>query len=248
MTKVITLLLLSRLMISVVTAQCVPNAAYTAPGIYPDSASGFPPAVATYEYNLVITAVIPADTILFPFPQLPIDSIGVKSITGLPEGFEALPNRPSGFWHGGTSGCMLITGTPGHDQVGHYPLIIKVDGYMGGLGYPFPHEITFYSITVFDSTAYGITSSETASNIRLAAYPNPFTNKIMLEFYAFESGLYDLLIYNTDSRLIQKETIKAVKGKTIHETDGSHLKPGIYICRLMHRERKISTAIKLVKY
>ena len=112
MKKYITLLIISFLVVTLAFGQCIPDPQYTLPGIYPDSATGFPPAVATYEYNFVITAIIPADTIVFPFPRMNIDSIGVAEITGMPEGFQAIPSRPSGFWLGGTSGCMLITGTP----------------------------------------------------------------------------------------------------------------------------------------
>ena len=152
--------------------------------IYPDSATGFPPAVATYEYNFVITAIIPADTIVFPFPRMNIDSIGVAEITGMPEGFQAIPSRPSGFWLGGTSGCMLITGTPIEAQVGVYPLAITVVGYMGGLGLPIPYTIDYYSITVLPAAAYGIDEPGVYGNIRLKAFPNPFAGKFNLEFYA----------------------------------------------------------------
>jgi hypothetical protein len=248
MIKITTLILLSLSLSSLAHGQCVPNAAYNTPGIYPDSASGFPPAVATYEYNLVITAVIPFDTIVFPLPRLPVDSIGMSSITGLPAGFEAIPNRPSGYWLGGTSGCMLITGTPAHDQVGHYPLVIEVVGYMGGLGFPFPYEITFYSITILDSTAYGIRSPQHSVFSNISVYPNPFSSDLNLTFYTQEPGSYDCLIYDSMSRLLVAESIQVVAGNNAHRIDGSALKPGLYSCMIRHKSKNFSSVVKLLKY
>lgn len=247
MKRFIALLVLKTILLAGVYGQCEPNPAYLLPGIYPDSATGFPPAVATYEYNLVITAVIPADTIVFPLPRLPIDSIGMHDIIGLPDGFEAIPNRPSGYWLGGTSGCMLITGTATQAQVGEYPLTIQAVGYMGGLGLPYAYEITYYSITVLDSTAFGIPELA-ANNLGLKAFPNPVSGSFVLEFHSSEPGEFEFLVYDNLSRVQFIETINAASGKTSHRIDGSELKPGLYLCVVRQKHKNISSAIKLVKY
>jgi len=132
---------------------CEPDTLYTLPGFYPDSATGFPPAYATFEYNLVITAVIPPDT-LFLGMRRNIDSIGIFTIIGLPEGFEALPNSPSGYWPGGSSGCLLITGTPTSEQVGEYPLQFVLYGYVELIPFPIAFELNYYTLNVLDSV-YG---------------------------------------------------------------------------------------------
>ncbi|MBK6966455.1 MAG: hypothetical protein IPH20_21795 [Bacteroidales bacterium] len=103
-----------------------------------------------------------------------VDSIGVVEVEGLPEGFQAIPSRASGFWLGGTSGCMLITGTPTELQVGVYPLTFSLVGYMGGLGLPIPYTIDYYSITVLPASAFGIDDPGVHGNIRMKAFPNPF--------------------------------------------------------------------------
>lgn len=229
-------------------AQCQPDPQYTQPGIYPDSATGFPPAVATYEYNFVITAIIPVDTIVFPFPRMNIDSIGVAEITGMPEGFQAIPSRPSGYWLGGTSGCMLITGTPTEAQVGVYPLSITVVGYMGGLGLPIPYTIDYYSITVLPAASYGIDEAGVFGNISLKAFPNPFTGKFNLEFYAQSAGNFECLIYDSRGRLLKSETISTDTGNQSYSIDGSDLEPGIYFCRLSHTRENLSAVIRLIKH
>jgi hypothetical protein len=247
MKRLITLLILKTIIISGVYGQCEPNPAYVLPGIYPDSATGFPPAVATYEYNLVITAVIPADTIVFPFPRLPIDSIGVHAIIGLPEGFEAIPNRPSGYWLGGTSGCMLITGTATQAQVGEYPLTIQAVGYMGGINLPYAYEITYYSIIVLDSTTFGI--PDLANNkLGLKVFPNPVSGLFFIEFFSPEPGEYQCLIYDNLNRIQLSETFIATTGKISYRLDGSFLKPGLYFCVIRQKHKNILSAIKLVKY
>lgn len=247
MTRFLTFLTLVLMFPVMLHAQCQPDPQYTLPGIYPDSATGFPPAVATYEYNFVITAIIPADTIVFPFPRMNIDSIGVAEITGMPEGFQAIPSRPSGFWLGGTSGCMLITGTPTEAQVGVYPLAITVVGYMGGLGLPIPYTIDYYSITVLPAASYGIDEPGVYGNIRLKAFPNPFSGKFNLEFYAQSAGNFECLIYDSRGRLLKSETITTDAGNQSYSVDGSDLEPGIYFCRLSHTRENLSAVIRLIK-
>ena len=45
---------------------CVPDPQYTAPGIYPDSVTGFAPAIQCTYYEQVITNIVPADTNVGP--------------------------------------------------------------------------------------------------------------------------------------------------------------------------------------
>ncbi|KAF5040495.1 hypothetical protein DSECCO2_532870 [anaerobic digester metagenome] len=241
----VTLIIFSLIYTSLSYGQCIPDPKYTQPGIYPDSATGLPPAVATYEYNAVFTAVIPADTIVSPFPVMTIDSIGVALITGLPEGFQAIPNRPSGYWPGGTSGCMLITGNPTESQTGVYPLSITVVGYMGGLGLPFPYEITYYSLTILPASAYGIDDKVNA--LRLQAFPNPFTGMISLTFYAREKGIYSCRILDATGRLLQTQTLDVIPGENTGLVDGSTLAPGIYFCALSRKDGKDFSIIRLIK-
>jgi len=246
MRKMIVTLLMSVLICNFLYSQCDPNPAYTRPGIYPDSASGFPPAVATYPYNLVITAVIPKDTLFFPFGRLNIDSIGVHEVSGLPEGFQALPNRPSGYWLGNTSGCMLITGTPSKNQVGEYPLKFTVVGYMGGFGLPIPYEITFYKITVLDSIFFGVNDPVKAC-LALKAYPNPFNERFAIDFWVAEPAKYIIEVYDTGTRKLVNHTIEAVPGKNSFTFDGNFLPRGIYFCMIRNEQNSIIEALKLLK-
>jgi hypothetical protein len=216
------------LMVKGLLAQCTPDPYITNPGIYPDSASGFPPAVATYPYNLTITVVVPADTLIPPLPLLPIDSIGVTGVEGLPEGFQFLPSRPSGFWPGGTKGCALITGTPTKAQVGEYPLVFHVVGYISNL--PFPYDVTFYSIKVLDSTHYGIDDSGDKFSLEVSQLsPN---DQIQLFISSPTSGNFLFQLYNINGLIVYSETLNISAGESHFSIKPGKLPKGIYFISL----------------
>lgn len=95
------------------TAQtCQPDTSFTLGGIYPDS---LPPACVGIPYQSNITLVVPVDTTV-AFPPfgtftLPIDSIVLDDILGLPTGMTYGCNPGSCSLPGGTTGCVGITGT-----------------------------------------------------------------------------------------------------------------------------------------
>ncbi len=245
MKNTFTLLFVSLISVSIAFGQCEPNPYYSAPGIYPDSAAGLPPAVATHEYNFVITAIIPADTTVAPFPTFAIDSIGVTEITGLPEGFQALPNSPSGFWHGGSRGCLLITGTATPEQVGVYPLRFTVVGYMGGLGIPFPYEITYYSLTVLDAGTWGMDELSGNGSFGVRIYPNPASGEFSMQCIVAETGSYLLDIYALNNQLVLNRTLFLRQGENTIRMDIPGLNPGIYYGILRHPYKRESSAFKL---
>lgn len=218
-------------------AQCTPDPYITRPGIYPDSAAGFPPAVATYPYNLTITVVVPADTLIPPLPLLPIDSIGVTSVEGLPEGFQFLPSRPSGFWPGGTKGCALITGTPSKNQVGTYPLTFHVVGYISNL--PFPYDVTFYSINILDSSNYGIENTKLINHFTVyQTLPGaPFN----ISFNSSATGKFEIQLLNVNGIPIYSEMLEVRTGENNFIFNPGKLAQGVYLILL--RDTKGQQAI-----
>ncbi len=247
MIRLFTLISLALLSPLLIQAQCQPDPQYTEPGIYPDSATNLPHAFATYEYNAVFTAIIPADTMLLPGLTLRIDSIGVTDIQGLPAGFSAIPNRPSAFWHGGTSGCMLITGTPTEAQVGTYPLQITVVGYIGGLGLPNAFVIDYYSITVREAAVYGF--SENHKNpLQLKSSPNPFRENTSVSFQAPETASYEIALFDLLGRKLGSEQIFATSGRVTHAPETVHLRQGTFICTVTNLKSGATSSIRIVKH
>lgn len=248
MKKSLLLLLFTALIASKGFAQCQPDTNFVRPAIYPDSATGLLPAYATYAYHMVITAVIPADTVFFGSLR-PVDSIGVLQVTGLPAGFTAVTNSPSNFWHGGKTGCMLISGTPTKQQVGNFPLLIKLAGYIRSLPLPLHFDLTAYSIKVLDSAAYsGIDEQRFSNNAVLKILPNPFGNSFTLQINTSAPENFDLLIYDVNSRLIRTESVESNEGLNHFTFDSAALRPGVYFCRLRKANGVLSGSAKMIKY
>jgi hypothetical protein len=91
-----------------------------------------------------MTVVVPKDTFSFT-----IDSLNFTSITGLPTGFTATPNKSG--WPGNSSGCLEISGTPADSMQGKtYQLIINATVHVSILSEPLTYK--GYKIFVNDTT------------------------------------------------------------------------------------------------
>ena len=113
MKKLVSLLLIIGAMFtsaSDVYAQCSPDPALTSDGIFPLVLTE---ACQNQAYSQVITINVPTDTtVTNPIPlTIPIDSIVLDSVVGLPPGFtfQCVPSTCS--FPGGTSNCVLLSGT-----------------------------------------------------------------------------------------------------------------------------------------
>lgn len=249
MKRSLLLLSLSVLFASDVIGQCQPDTTLLRPGIYPDSATGLLPAYATYPYHMVISVLTPVDTILPGLPRMAVDSIGVLQIIGLPAGFTAVTDSPSGFWRGNKRGCMLISGTPNKQQVGTYPLLFKLAGYVGSIPLPLYFDLTSYNIKVLDSAAYsGIDEQKLLNNPAFKILPNPVGSSFTLQVNAGAPENYDLLIYDVNSRLVKTEMIETTEGPNHFSFDATTLRPGVYFCRLRKTNGTLSGSAKMIKY
>jgi len=220
--------------VTVVLSQpCVPGPE-TQPGTYPDSAQGLPHAYANVYYETVITVVVPTDTVVSGF-TVPIDSIGIVAVNGLPTGFSYTPNRPSGYWPGGTKGCVLLSGM--HPNVGTFPLSIQVQGYAAGMSVPF--NITFYTIHV-DSTHLSV---ENVQNNAFEVYqnmPNPFTGITEISFNSDINGTFNFEVFDMIGQRIYANEIRAQKGLNTVNFDGASLTQGIYFYKISNSARSFT--------
>jgi len=177
--KSILIIILSVLLFKPSNAQlCVPGND-TIPGFYPDTITNLPLAVANLQYNAAMTVVVPLDTnysgVLFV-----IDSLGITGITGLPSGFTYLPNTASGYWAGGISGCIMISGMASYAQRGIYPLTLQLNMIAGGM--QIPSTFNGYRLEIVDSVftncfdTIGASAIDTCfSFIPNSAYINNYT-------------------------------------------------------------------------
>jgi len=109
---------------------CVPDMQYTNGGLYPSATdSAFSPAFEGIPYSTVVTAVVPADTLVPPF-LFNFDSVHVITIDGLPPNFTYDCEPTNCTFVGNTSGCVLISGTGASGSAGVYPLTVYTTTYL----------------------------------------------------------------------------------------------------------------------
>ena len=220
--------------IVLLNAQCTPDPQYTSPGIYPDTITNLPHATATVAYNTTMTAVVPADTTVIV--TIPIDSIGITQFTGLPTGLTWQANTSSNYWHGGTSGCVLISGTT--TQVGIFPLSIQTKTYLGLGMQPVNTPVLGYKIVVDPIT--GI------NNVNLEKFdisqnsPNPFSFKTDILFTSPVAETIQFTVYNLIGEVVYKESINAIAGINEIEFTTSNLPSGIYMYQINNKAQTVT--------
>jgi len=210
------------------SSQCVPGN-YQKPSIYPDTLTNLDTAYANKPYQMVMTAVIPVDTFVFG-NRLPIDSIGIVSLTGLPPSMSYKSDKASGYWAGGTKGCILISGSPKDEETGIYPLNIVVSAVVAGL--PANYPVKGYKIIVIGK---GSSITDLPLLYDLKIYPNPVIDVASLRFFSQTNDFCRLTIYNCFGQIIVNQNHLCNYGENQLIVHAEHLNKGIYFLRItMH--------------
>ncbi len=168
---------------------CAPDSQYTTAGVYPDSATGLSPSCVGVLYDELITIVVPADTtVVVGGISLPaaFDSAVVTSFLGLPPGFtyachdagNVVSPTDGCTYEGGTTGCMVISGTPTASDIGTHVLAITVDAYVGGAPTPALTQVVDYYTIVISGCTASLAEHLTSA---FTLYPNPSTDAVTLE-------------------------------------------------------------------
>ncbi len=229
--------------ITTANAQCTPDPQYTQPGVYPDSATGFDPAYVGQAYSQLITNVVPVDTCVeiipgFPCQTLSMDSIVVTNVTGLPAsmGYACSPNNC--VFVGGTSGCMIITGTPTAGEVGSHQVIVTLDAYVGGTGIPNPFTVDYYYIEVLQ----GVGVNELVDNKFAVRQnrPNPFGKTTDINYTVGKAADVEFKVINMLGAVVYKKTFEAEKGDNTIKLSSASLSSGVYMYSLKNGEKTIT--------
>lgn len=224
-------------------AQCTPDAQFTAPGIYPDSATNMMVAYELTAYSQTITNVVPADTcvvILFPpCTTLSLDSVVVESLTGLPPGLTFQCDNAECQYPGGQSGCAIISGTPPSGSAGTYPLTIQLSAYVGGFGIANPFTLDYYFIEVLPQVNSVAENESNAFAIKQNK-PNPFDDVTSIEYSLTENGKVTFEVYNLVGELVDSKSINGNKGMNRLQFDGSELSNGAYIYKMTNNGNTIT--------
>ena len=230
---------------------CVPDGQYTSPGVYPDSATNLPISYVGSPYNETITAVTPADTcvvVLFPpCTTVPIDSVMVTSVTGLPAGFTIVSMNENTLpfkFLGGTSSCMLVTGNPTVGDTGVYPISVSGTSYatVFGLTQTSPFDVDYYSIRIIDTTS-STTGIEDFSKNTFGIkqnFPNPFSSTSTIEYYLPSNAIVNISIVNVLGEVLISENLFGNQGLNTYKLNASKLNSGIYFYQMTYQKEKIT--------
>lgn len=213
-----------------VYAQCTPDS-FTKPNIYPDTIKNLDTAYANQYYEMKMTAVIPVDTLVMG-NRLPIDSIGLISLSGLPSSINYVSNSPSGYWKGGTSGCILIYGTPINSDAGVYPLNITVRAFVAGI--PADYSVKGYRLVVVGNSQI----NDFHSLRDISVYPNPSNENISLHFYSHCDDNITISIFNPLGEIFSKLNVKANAGNNAVVISVSDLPSGLFFVHIFVNEEK----------
>lgn len=205
---------------------CTPDAQYTSPGIYPDTVTNLPPVSVGVAYTGVITAVVPTDTSYMGFTAT-IDSIGVTEIQGLPSGFTWAASTATGFFPGGTSGCIGIVGTAVAGQEGTYHLLIKVSisGVAMGMPITLPDTVNGYKL-VIGTVGYGVNDYYTFGVTEM--YPNPATDIANIVITNNETSDVSINITDMIGRTVSSSVHQVNAGENTVALNVESMPEGVY--------------------
>lgn len=197
-------------------SQCTPE--LTGPDFeaVPDTIVNLPTAYYPAPYEATIQMYIPTDTFVDLLQLvLPLDSLFITGIDGLPPSFEYQVYPSPGPIPGGTPICLQITNSLVYEEVaGSHPLFIHVTAWSVGL--PANGDITGYVLNV-EPLSVGITELETK-----ILNSNVVTDQ--LTFTKPPEGPIEII--GTNGKLLIKES-----NTTNRTVDVSALSNGIYFLR-----------------
>jgi hypothetical protein len=241
--KIITLLLAFTLMSVITNAQCVPDTSIThnVPGIYPDSATGLPHSMVGFPYSTTIQLKVKADTIYLGF-TVPIDSVVVTNVTGLPAGYSYSCTPSNCSFPGGSDACILLQGpAPTSGMIGSYPIQVQVVAHGTVLGSPasIPANINSYSIIIDDSTT-GISGIEKAAFFVGQNTPNPTRDLTVIPVVVNHSDAVTLTVSNLIGKKVFAQSYNLQKGKNNINVDVHALLPGIYLYSISNGKNTVT--------
>ena len=245
MKKIILIVFAFQLYIVQSFGQCTPDTSYKAPGYYP---SELPDALVGQAYTGVITVVVPKDTTVdigFGPMTFDIDSAGITDLTGLPTGFTYATNTASGYWHGGVTGCIAITGTATQDQIGDYMLTGNFDIYAAGMSYQ--EADSSFTLSVVDNPNGIISMNKHADFILLNNYPDPASTYTNITFFAPDKGQYSLQVFDVLGNVVFQKNIISTQVKNVVHINVSQWNAGLYFYSVSGTDKSLTGKMMIVR-
>jgi len=217
-------------------AQCSPDAQFTLPGIYPDSATGLLNAFVGQSYNQNITIITPTDTTVEYLGQMlnvTIDNIDLTDVTGLPNSFSYACDPPNCSFDGGTITCAeLYSASPLSSEIGSHQIIFETTTYVSNV--PFIETTTqddvidYYYLNI-SSTTNTINKFNDFTFDLKDIYPNPVSNNAKIQFISGNSTNVFFTVFNHLGEKIEERNIAATRGVNDIEISSNDYANGMYL-------------------
>jgi hypothetical protein len=152
----------------------------------PAANSALPPATEQVAYSTTIQVSVGTS-----YSVATISNATVTSVTGLPTGLTYSTNPSSGVIAGGSSGCMLISGTPAVGSAGNYTVTANVSANTNfGV---FPTTIVWTLVVNAPTTGIANYSTNNAAILLIAPNPAKAEMNVSADFHFQKIRVYDAL-------------------------------------------------------
>ena len=216
-------------------AQCTPDAQFTLPGIYPDSATGLSTAIVGQTYNEVITIISPLDTSVMILGQavpVTIQTIELTSVTGLPASFSYDCATANCTFSGGSTSCAVLTSpSPTVAEVGLHQIIMNTTTTVdaGLLGIQTQDDvIDYYYINVANTTSVINRFNDFTFELK-DIFPNPVNSNAKIQFISGNSADVVFTVFNHLGAKIEEKYIAASRGVNDIEVSANDYANGMYL-------------------
>ena len=218
------------------SAQCTPDAQFSAPGIYPDSATGLSPAYVGQAYNEVITIITPLDTsVVYAGNTIAVTilTIELTSVTGLPASFSYDCEGGNCTFDGGATSCaVLSSSSPDVSELGLHQIIMNTTTTAdAGIVIPIEQDdvIDYYYIEVLNGTTSTLNQFSDNSFELKAAFPNPTVNNAKIQFISGTPEAVTFKVYNLLGEEIESQFINSQRGVNTINVNTTSYSEGMYL-------------------
>ena len=217
--------------------QCIPDSIYADSlwGIWPSTTQNFSSGNSGIYYQQVVNFKIPTDAgdLDSSFSWIPLDSISLFSVDGIPPGITFSCNTSNCTWPGGAQGCATISGTPTTN--GTYPINLKILGCVTisfGLSSIPVCDTAEFSDYIIQIGPVGINNFEqlTSSSLKLKdAIPNPSDQISNIDYNTLRSENISFEITNLLGATILHENYISTVGLNKISVNTSIFPNGVYL-------------------
>lgn len=196
---ILTLLFLLTSVLSFAQCSTLANFADSTFGVWPDTIQNLPHAIENEAYNTVLYVKAPANSSELGFGAIPIDSLVIENVGGLPTGLTFGCGNDDCSVNGGDYHCFYISGTT--SQTGTFVLDIQTTGYAGAFNLP-------YSFAGYKLVVEAATSIKEVENLFYVEQnmPNPFVDKTIINYNLLGTERVILEVYNILGTLVYNDS------------------------------------------